>query len=644
MVITIPSKNIYNKNNPKILDNIIERIEVGAVEVVPNNEYETPVYNESLDLNTFIEQENNEKQRYIVDTGTGGESMYYNYAYVYLDNKIKYLSKTITLNKLKNNSFISKIYHEKDQNNKEQIQYSLRLEKTKKPVFAKIKLDGYNANIIEKAYGDVLERVEITQTSNDRKFPQMPITVEKKVFGATAKLFGINDPTNLHIGYIENEDNYEIEISILEYLYYEKFSGGYEVGGPLSRPTVELNVEGEVEEYNPLELEITIYGNTIGIDLTDKTVYINGETAKKVQSFEGNELMQTSNYRKGEIKIKIIDIAVGKAYFEVLEGNVVENDILYKKGTQKRMTVKKDERGFYLSGNISGYFHVDQEVICERHSGHLLGAFTLTAENYAKGKETATIRCSISDYFDFTTKSKVISVDSNRMAFDLYDEVIPMVYKFNEDKGKWEDTAMSLTKDGFPKVFQVLGQKIYYDGAVWQELSLQESETKLTEEDMPTPEPEEPETPEPPTPEEPEVEKVTYTFNDLSGLKDGGEITDNDNIITITATDIAIRNYNVLVTSGDTITITVNYNDIDYRYSIIGVTFIYTTTINSSVFEEPDNFDLTISDYEGLDNNKHEYSIKEDEDDVSKITFTANRSATISNIIVTVVKESVGIN
>ena len=37
-----------------------------------------------------------------------------------------------------------------------------------------------------------------------------------------------------------------------------------------------------------------------------------------------------------------------------------------------------------------------------------------------------------------------------------------------------KDRPMSLYKDGSAKVFQVLGSKIFYDGAVWQELSLQE--------------------------------------------------------------------------------------------------------------------------------------------------------------------------
>lgn len=74
--------------------------------------------------------------------------------------------------------------------------------------------------------------------------------------------------------------------------------------------------------------------------------------------------------------------------------------------------------------------------------------------DYQNGKETATIRC---------------SVDESLRIYDIGDEVIPMVY--GED-GK--DRPMSLYKDGTKKVFRVVGTKFIYDGAVWQELTLQE--------------------------------------------------------------------------------------------------------------------------------------------------------------------------
>lgn len=75
-------------------------------------------------------------------------------------------------------------------------------------------------------------------------------------------------------------------------------------------------------------------------------------------------------------------------------------------------------------------------------------------DNYKNGKETAVIRC---------------SVPSDLSVYQIGDEVVPMVY--GEDG---EDRPMSLYKDGTPKVFRVVGTKFIYDGAVWQELTLQE--------------------------------------------------------------------------------------------------------------------------------------------------------------------------
>ena len=63
MAIIIPSKNIYEKQNPKVRDNVIERIEVGAVEVVPNNEYGAVVYDITLkELFPFSIKPDNKKE------------------------------------------------------------------------------------------------------------------------------------------------------------------------------------------------------------------------------------------------------------------------------------------------------------------------------------------------------------------------------------------------------------------------------------------------------------------------------------------------------------------------------------------------------------------------------------------------------
>lgn len=85
------------------------------------------------------------------------------------------------------------------------------------------------------------------------------------------------------------------------------------------------------------------------------------------------------------------------------------------------------------------------------------------------GKEIATIRVSINDYYDTDGNLAVsISDDSVPMLFKNGDTVIPYVATPNGDR------PMSSKPDGTPKEFLVTGVTLISDGAVWQELQLQE--------------------------------------------------------------------------------------------------------------------------------------------------------------------------
>ncbi len=88
---------------------------------------------------------------------------------------------------------------------------------------------------------------------------------------------------------------------------------------------------------------------------------------------------------------------------------------------------------------------------------------------FSKGKETATLRCDISDYYEHDTAEKVISINSDDlpMYFMEHQQVVPYVRSTDGT-----DRPMSLYKDGTPKVFEVIGNEISYDGAVFQRISL----------------------------------------------------------------------------------------------------------------------------------------------------------------------------
>ena len=145
----------------------------------------------------------------------------------------------------------------------------------------------------------------------------------------------------------------------------------------------------------------------------------------------------------------------------------------YNAEEQTRIYKAQNEMGTYslpkneLSQKTTKYG--DKEIV-EYLSTEIL-------KKWVNGKETATILCDINDYYHYNATAykfkgnKSISLDNStgKMSFAMYDQVIPMVYGSDG-----QDRPMSTYQDGTPKVFQVLGSKIYYDGAVWQELSLQE--------------------------------------------------------------------------------------------------------------------------------------------------------------------------
>lgn len=96
-------------------------------------------------------------------------------------------------------------------------------------------------------------------------------------------------------------------------------------------------------------------------------------------------------------------------------------------------------------------------------------------EIYKNGKKKLTLLCDINDYYyyDATKPDKkgsiAISRNLTRLTFKEYDEVIPMIKLANGDY-----VPIAKNEDGTPMVFVVLAIRVFYDGVVWQELTLQQ--------------------------------------------------------------------------------------------------------------------------------------------------------------------------
>lgn len=89
---------------------------------------------------------------------------------------------------------------------------------------------------------------------------------------------------------------------------------------------------------------------------------------------------------------------------------------------------------------------------------------------YKKGKEVATLRCSLSEYYDGANNKMLSVADSTKpLLFNIGDIVEPYVYGSNK-----KDKPMSLTPQGSAKQFEVLEVQPSYDGGIWQTITIQE--------------------------------------------------------------------------------------------------------------------------------------------------------------------------
>lgn len=488
MAIVIPSKNTYDRHNPKVRDNVIERIEVGAVEV--KNSVKTNINVHTENIENFIEIEGNSDNKSTIFTELPESALYY-IGGVYVYAKAFYADISIQIPKLINNAYISNIYSKKGDNGISNIQYTLTYTIKRGNASAKLtQTDTQKFSVSNLNYS-------YTETSLPIKGNIDLIAEAEYVLPSTQKAVVLLE--------LKNEETIDTKNIVDENDEYYSFSCKVIVGKEIiklggcntqsDRPNRYFNTDyGECERYEASQIDVSFNGNTIGIDLTDKTLYINGETQKKVHSIEGNELMQTENYtinsfdKNLQFLIDIVENDNGYRTFSLVArlnepkpyeitvttdarvylSSGVYNDypktFVFAKGeTEKRVFVITEEQSLNVDSVTPTNIKIKEFALEKMYSD--------TQTQYANGKETATIRCSISDYYDYDSGDKIISIDNftGKMSFVIGDIVVPMVFGVDGN-----DRPMSLYNNGNPKKFQVLGKKMFYDGAVWQELSLQE--------------------------------------------------------------------------------------------------------------------------------------------------------------------------
>ena len=477
MAIIIPSKYIYEKQTQKVIDNVIERIEVKAQEVLPDNQYETSVYNNDFNLPN-IELGSPTNLHDLAEGGRGPQDatetkFYHVFALAYVGATSGYSTFNVSIPVVQGESAITRIFYglKGDEENIKTTTYC-----TKK-VYDVLGVYNIQTNTYRETSRTLKSETSGIVDLKDK------LSVEAKHSGdadgstpADASV-SLQAKNNSNVGSITPDYSLPdyIKLNELKIISYVKTITVVGDAENVDKSAIrEIEVWGTLEEYTANKIELTIYGNTVGINLKDKTVYCGDINEKKVHAIEGNELMQTSNkYETGattdlregiDYTARIINDAPDGVPFAEIHISSFEEGSLYLISYKSDGYVYYKVADRYSTTVDAGGYYIDWVKVYKFHPWYYG-----TQKAYQSGKETATITCAASDYYD-ESGNKMISQENSElpMVFNLYDKVIPMVYGTD---GK--DYPLS-QKVNTAKVFQVLGIDFMYDGEPLQKLYLQE--------------------------------------------------------------------------------------------------------------------------------------------------------------------------
>lgn len=320
MAIIIPSKNIYEMNNPKIRDNLIDNVSVEQFLAKEVKEYQEQVYSTKIELLTqSIESEIFDQRGSRGNYGLGS-GLYYSIC-SYISILPKYIKNyTIKFDKLLINKVINKVYLGKDKNEdneiKSTIKYNLKEYNASGIASVKTGSSGTEATFTNISY----DPTSIVETSSSVSLFSPKLSYEfnhTTVYGTKSITADISNKftnlTNLlgNKDYVDTDDYISFNIDILS-AYNITMLGGY--ADNLDVAPTSISVSGVYQEYTADEIEISIYGDTIYLDLTDGSItYIKDQSGNIVQgkgnkphSLSGNELLQDSAKTNGKATSKFL--------------------------------------------------------------------------------------------------------------------------------------------------------------------------------------------------------------------------------------------------------------------------------------------------------------------------------------------------
>lgn len=430
MAIKIPSKNIYNLQNQKIKKNKIGKIEVDAENVELSKDFDAVVYSSNTIATDAFDGISVKEGQNILPlfnsekAGVSFKSFSYYTIYYYVNavscaSRAFYKTIDFSIPKIEANKYIQEIFSGIDKKNENNIKTSVTYNFTEYFARTSAKIKSGYSTTDKTASNDRYEISSIipyiASIETERRTSSLP-TASVSI---TYKWADAEDGSLTASVELEDEQN-----AAYAKISYDENSETYNCSIKVLCGLIKhSHILGVFSQSGSFPQTIT---------QADTPSDTNGNPTGFVEVYEPLTI-QVSFYGN----ILSLDVKDGKITIGSSDGtpfSVRRNELLQS----------------------SNYGRTIEET------------FEETLNSYKEGKENATVLCSISNYYD---ESGEIAVSDNgqKMCFEIGDTVIPMVYGSD---GK--DSAMSRYRDGSEKVFVVVGTKFIYDGAVWQELTLQE--------------------------------------------------------------------------------------------------------------------------------------------------------------------------
>lgn len=507
MPIVIPSKNIYSMENKKVISNQIDALEITTINASEVFEENHSLFESSIIPTNIVSNE----MKTDFDSGfyqTSASNIISESA-CYAELQTKYLKDyTIQIPKTrKDGSFVESV-----ENPKIIINYLSREEKI-------------SVSNVTKDGADITDRWLVSESSESKEsndFPEPTISTGRVPQGGNgSSSVEIIEENETNIGSIEDDgDSYSLTIhSLLVGLYTLEAGYAYQqaVDG------INRNGNGTIKTYEPVSIEINLNGSIRKLDISENVIKLGG-VGENTVNISRNSLIQTQNYFNG-VMTTISQHGVPSSQYDAYEGKYsvdgIPSDDEFKMFQRFSPYDGGDELGedvcvIYINninqfgiekiysptclvswengsaigtvqytnngdgnlnflairyvGNADSMVYEKTFSIETTFTNAVKHNYQKTISDYKNGKDKIVILCSIGEYYDEQGNKVVSTVDQGKnMVIGNGEKVIVMAYN-----GNGEDVPVATKENEKPVVFRVIKTKYVYDGAVFQELTLQE--------------------------------------------------------------------------------------------------------------------------------------------------------------------------